>query len=68
MEPLPPYDVTYGGTSEYHWPVVGGLVNEGYGNTGYVDENGSPVKKYEETSGPFGFDGALQHDPDTVNY
>ena len=68
LEPLPPYDVTYTGTSEYHWSEVGSLVNAGYGNRGYVDEDGSPVKPYDETAGPFGFDAAMQHEPDTVRY
>ena len=65
---MPPYDVTYTGTSEYHWPVVGGLANGGYGNRGFVDENGTSVNAFKETSGPFGFEEAMQHDPNTVYF
>ena len=66
MEPLPQYDVTYKGTSEYYWPLVGGLANGGYGNRGFVDSEGNSVKPYTETSGPFGFEEAMQHEPNTV--
>ena len=66
MEPLPPYDVSYPGTSEYHWPLTGGLANGGYGHRGFVNENGTEVKQFKETAGPFGFEEAMQHDPNTV--
>ena len=66
MEPLPPYDVTYRGTSEYHWPVTGGLANGGYGHRGFINENGTEVKPFKETAGPFGFEEAMQHEPNTV--
>ena len=45
---------------------MGGLANGGYGNRGFVDANGHPVEPYTKTSGPFGFEEAMQHDRNTV--
>ena len=47
--------------------MVGGLANGGYGNRGFVDENGTQVTAFKETSGPFGFEEAMQQEPQSVN-
>ena len=45
---------------------MGGLANGGYGNRAFVDANGKPVGPFLQTAGPFGFEEAMQHEPNTV--
>ena len=45
---------------------MGGLANGGYGNRAFVDANGKAVGPFLETTGPFGFEEAMQHEPNTV--